>query len=90
MKENRFKRFKCAERRNNEVIVKKNGELWEERNWKPGGRPKNNWIKAIRRDMRAFGVEMVRSREERDTSNWYYMRRIKVNMKKVVLYNQNI
>lgn len=92
MKENKLKRFKRAERRNNEVIVKKNDEIWEEGNWKPGGRPKNDWIKAIRRDMRAFGVDedMVRRREERYTSKWSYKRRIKVKMKKVVRYNQNI
>lgn len=92
MEENILKRVERAERRNNEIIVMKISEIWVEGNWRPGGRPKNNWIKAIRRDMRACGADenTVRSREERDTSNWSHMCRIKVKMKKVVRYNQNI
>lgn len=63
--EKMWKWFEHTEKNNNDEIVKNRDRIRVEENYERG-KPKKRWMEFIRGDMKAFGVNMVRDREEVD------------------------
>lgn len=63
--EEMWKWFEHTEKNNNDEIVKNRDQIRVEENYERG-KPKKRWMEVIRGDMKAFGVNMVRDREEVD------------------------